>query len=82
MYRSKRTAHTDLIYKYRAKAKLMEDYAEIFLDEKYGMKNMQYYKFFHDVAKAMTSMMNGQEVLEVSPYRYSPSEGSTVEVTY
>lgn len=81
-YRLCPAAHTDLIYKYRAKAKLMDDYAEIFLDEKYGMKNMQYYKFFHDVAKAMTSTLNGQEVLEVSPYRYSPSEGESVEVTY
>lgn len=81
-YRLCPAAHSDLISKYRSKAKLLNDYAETFIDEKYGMKNMQYYKFFHDIAKAMYAMMNGREVLEVSPYRYSPSEGESVEVTY
>lgn len=81
-YRLCPAAHADLIMKYRNKAQLLNDYAETFLDEKYGMKNMQYYKFFHDIAKAMKAVMTGNEVLEVSPYRYSPSAGETVEVTY
>lgn len=81
-YRLCPAAHSDLISKYRAKAKLLNDYAETFRDEKYGMRNMQYYKFFQDIAKAMYAVMNGREVMEVSPYRYSPSEGESIEVTY
>ncbi len=81
-YKLTTAAHMDLINKYRANAKLIRDYAEVYIDAEKGIKNPPYYRFYMDIAKAMYAQMTPQDVINTSNVRETVSEGAQIDVEY
>ena len=81
-YKLTTSAHPALITKYKSNAKLIRDYAELYIDTEKGMKNPPYYKFYMDIAKAMYAQMTPSDVFNVSNVRETVSEGQEIDVEY
>lgn len=81
-YKLTTAAHPELIAKYKSNAKLIRDYAELYINSEKGMKSPAYYKFYMDIAKAMFAQLTPSDVFNVSNVRETVSEGQDIDVEY
>lgn len=70
--------HKDLIEKYKYQAKIIRDYAQTFADDKYNMKNPEYYNFFIKTADAMDASNTNNE--QTQSIRKAPSDAEVIEI--
>lgn len=81
-YKLTTAAHPELISKYKSNAKLIRDYAELYINSEKGMKSPAYYRFYMDIAKAMFAQLTPSDVFNVSNVRETVSEGQDIDVEY
>ena len=74
-------AHSDLIEKYKDKAKTIRDYAQMYKDKEGNITNEKYYNFFINIAKTMDPDICLDVEYPTEGPRKAPDEGQVTETT-
>lgn len=78
-YKLSPAAHMDLIAKYKTQAKVLKDYAQIYLDKDSSLCNKDYYKFFISISNLMYDMLAQENDPNIKPVmRTAPGEAEQV----
>lgn len=72
-------AHEALIEKYKAKAKSIRDYAQMYKDKEGNVTNPEYYNFFINIAKAMDPDICLDVEYPTAGPRVAPDEGQVID---
>lgn len=71
--------HKDLLIKYSAKAPELRGYAETFSKDETNEQNMEYYKFFRNIARKMDQLAPAQNPQPTDNIRKSPVDGEVID---